>query len=157
MKKILWKETLGLWAFSFTKIRAIFFVRPRVIHVSKESCEIMIPLNRKTKNHLNSMYFGVLAIGADCAGGLIAMNAIRQSGKNVSLAFKDFKADFLKRPEADTHFICKDGQKTLDQIEETLRTGERVNRTVRIIATTPSFSGDEPMAIFDLTLSLKAK
>lgn len=157
MKKILWKETLGLWVFSFAKIRAIFFVRPRVIQVSKESCEIMIPLNRKTKNHLNSMYFGVLAIGADCAGGLIAMNAIRQSGKNVSLAFKDFKADFLKRPESDTHFICRDGQKTLDQIEETLRTGERVNRTVQIIATTPSVSGDEPVATFDLTLSLRVK
>ncbi|QQR81047.1 MAG: DUF4442 domain-containing protein [Deltaproteobacteria bacterium] len=154
--KILWKETLGLWFFSFTKIRAIFYTRPRVIKVSNEECEIMIPLNRKTKNHLNSMYFGVLAIGADCAGGLIAMNAIRKSGKNISLAFKDFKADFLKRPEADVHFICKEGQKTLDQIAETVRTGERVNRVVNIIATTPSISGDEPVAKFELNLSLRA-
>ncbi len=160
-KPVMWKETFGLWAFAFTKIRAIFYVRPRVLKVTTEECEIVIPLNRKTKNHLNSMYFGVLAIGADCAGGLIAMNAIRQTqrknGRNISLAFKDFKADFLKRPEADVHFICREGRKTLDQIEETVRTGERVNRTVKIIATTPSLSGDDPVATFDLTLSLKAK
>jgi len=154
--KTLWKETLSLWAWSYVKIWTIWAVRPRVIKLTQEECEIVIPLNWATRNHLRSMYFGVLAIGADCAGGLLAMQAIRKKNHPISLVFKDFKAEFLKRPEADVHFICKDGKKTLDQVEEALKTGERVNRTVTVLAKTPSKTGEEVMARFELTLSLKA-
>ncbi len=154
--KILWKETLSLWAFCYLKIWTIWAVRPRVLKINQNECEIMIPLNWTTRNHLRSMYFGVLAIGADCAGGLLAMRAIRERGLPISLVFKDFKAEFFKRPEADVHFICEDGKKTLDQIEETLKTGKRVNRTAIVLAKTPSKTGDEVMARFELTLSLKA-
>ena len=40
-------------------------------------------------------------------------------------------------------------------LAETMSTGERVNQPVTIIATCPSLHGDEPMAEFTLTLSIK--
>lgn len=99
------------------------------------------------------MYFGTFAVGADCTGGLIAMNAINKSGKKVSLSFKDFKANFLRLAFDDVHFICEDGKAILETLEQTLKTGERVNHTIPITAT----CGNETVATFELTLSLKAK
>ncbi len=151
------KETLALRAFGLFKIPLLFSARPTIIEINKKRCEVKIPLNYWTRNHLKSMYFGTLAMGADCAGGLLAMQAIRASKKNVVLIFKDFHADFLKRAEGDVHFICEDGTKIEKQVKETIASGERTNQTLKIIATTPKVSGDEPVAKFLLTLSLKLK
>ncbi len=150
------KPTLSLWLYAIAKIPLIAFVRPSVLKIDGEECEIKIPLNRWTRNHLGSMYFGTLAVGADCAGGLIALEAIRRSKKKVVLVFKDFHADFLKRPEGDVHFRCHDGKKIRDQVAETLRTGKRVTRPLHITAYCPKQFGDEPVAQFVLGLSLKA-
>ncbi|MDF5457026.1 DUF4442 domain-containing protein, partial [Vibrio parahaemolyticus] len=42
-----------------------------------------------------------------------------------------------------------------EMLEHTLATGERVNRDVKIVALCPNLHGDEPMAEFSLTLSIK--
>jgi len=150
-----WKETLGLRAFGLFKIPLIFSCRPTVEALDDRAAEIKIPLNFWTRNHLKSMYFGTLAIGADCAGGLLAMHLIRKSGKKLSLVFRDFRADFLRRPESDVHFRCEDGAKVRRLIASAIKTKKRVSQPVRITATTPKVSGTEPVAVFDLTLSLK--
>jgi hypothetical protein len=85
------------------------------------------------------------------------MDLISKSGRNVSLVFKDFKADFLKRPEGDTYFTCNDGPSVKNLIDEATRTGERVNMPLKITATVPEISRNEPVAEFILTLSLKDK
>ena len=152
-----WKQTLALRAFGLLKVPAIFFVRPTVVRLTDEACEVRIPLNRRTKNHWGSMYFGVLAIGADCAGGLMTIYLSRKNGQKVSLIFKGFKAEFLKRPEGDTHFICKDGALIRKLIREAVKKKKRVNHPITIIATTPKKTGNEPVAKFELILSLKAQ
>lgn len=152
---MLWKETLKLRVFSIVKIPLLFLVRPQVIEITKERCEVMIPLNPLTRNHVKSMYFGVLAMGADLAGGTFVLDAIERSGKNVSFIFKDFTANFLKRAEADVHFICEEGDKVSQVVSETIKTKKRANATVNIIATTPKKTGDEPIAKFTLTISVK--
>lgn len=149
------KHTLKLRAFGLFKIPLLFFCRPSVVAISDQEAIVKIPLRRRTKNHLGSMYFGVLAVGADCCGGLLAMYQIEQSGQKVSLQFKDFKADFLKRPMADVHFVCRQGAIVAQAVAETLKTGQRVNQSLEILATCPELSGDEPVARFELTLSLK--
>ena len=149
-------ETIALRAFATAKIPLIAFCKPVVMDRSEDRVEIKIALRRRTKNHLGSMYFGVLAVGADCAGGLLAMELIRRSGRKVSLVFKDFKVDFLKRPEADVHFICNDGPLIRDLVQRTLQSGKREHAKVRVVATCPRMSGDQPVADCELTLSLKA-
>lgn len=150
-----WLPTLYLWSFGLFKVPLILFCRPKVIEITEKRAEIAISLNYFTRNHLKSMYFGTLAVGADCAGGLLAMYQIRKSRKKVSLIFKDFKAEFLKRPEARTHFLCGDGEAIEQAVAQTVQTGERVSVPLTIIATTPKISGEEPVARFQLTLSLK--
>ena len=142
--------------FGVTKVPMIWYCRPKVIEHNDEKIEIQIPLKRRTKNHLGSMYFGVLAVGADITGGFLAMDPIQDSGRNIALIFKDFKADFLKRPEGDVHFICKDGLAIKELVDKVTHSTQRHNYKLNIEAIVPSIS-TEVVARFELTLSLKDK
>ncbi|MGD9592815.1 MAG: PaaI family thioesterase [Candidatus Berkiella sp.] len=153
--KTLWKRTLQLWLFGFAKVPLIFWLRPRVLSLSAEKAVVMIPLKRRAKNHFNSMYFGALCVGADIAGGIQVMNIIGGDLKKISFVFKDVKGEFLKRPEADVHFTCTDGQVVRDIINKSMQSKERENAMVTVNATTPSLSQDEVVARFTLTLSVK--
>ena len=146
--------TCKIWLFGFTRIPLIFFCRPRVIKITNTSLEVKIKLNRRTRNHMHSMYFGVLSVGADVTGGFMAMEYIRENNSNISLIFKDFKAEFLKRAEGDVHFICVEGNAIRALIQKSVKTGERESMPVHITATVPSIS-PEPVAKFILTLSIK--
>jgi acyl-coenzyme A thioesterase PaaI-like protein len=156
--KISFKDTFFLRAFSFWKIPLLYFVNPSVVRMTEEEVVISIPFLHRNKNHLGSMYFGVLCIGADAAGGFIAARALQEvkNGKG-SLIFKDFQAKFLKRPEGRTLFTCKDGVRIREAVKKAEETLERVELPVTIVATVPDQSGDEPVAEFVLTLSLKVK
>jgi acyl-coenzyme A thioesterase PaaI-like protein len=151
------RDTALVRFFGFTKVPLIFFLRPVVSHMDDEKCVVKLPLTRRSKNHLNSMYFGALATGADCAGGLAAMKEIQNSGKKVSLSFKEFHAEFLKRAEGDTYFTCHDVAEIKKFVENIIESGERGNMPVRVTATCPDKLGAEPVAEFTLTLSLKLK
>lgn len=150
-------ETLKVRALGLSQIPVLLFITPRVIENKGDRCIVEVPLNWRTKNHLGSMYFGVLAAGADLAGGLIAWSAIEKIDPRVKLIFKDFHADFLKRAESAVQFTCIQGPAIRDLVKRAAETGERVNLPVQIVATTPQVSGDEPVANFTLTLSLKRK
>ena len=151
------KDTAFLRAWGFVKVPLIWACSPSVIEMTDQKCVIKLPLKRATRNHLGSMYFGALAVGADVAGGLIAMRQIQAQGNRVSLVFKDFKAEFLKRPEGDVHFVCDQGDEIRDLVKKAMESGERENLAVKILAFVPSVSESEPVAKFELTLSLKKK
>lgn len=152
-----WKETAVVRLLGLTQIPLLFFVGPRVLRLDDEGCEVKIPLGYRTKNHLGSMYFGVLAAGADLAGGLNAAFTIRRRHPRVQLVFKDFKAEFLKRADGDVHFTCRDGRKINETVALADETGERYTIPVEIVATVPKKYGDEPVARFTLGLSLKRR
>ena len=154
---MLFKETAFLRLFGLTKIPMILFTSPTVHKLDEEGCVIEIKLNHRTRNHLKSMYFGALAVGADCCGGMNAMMAIRKSRSKVSLIFKDFHAEYTKRADGNVVFTTRDGRAISEGVAKADATGERINIPVNIIATVPQKYGDEPVAKFVLTLSLKRK
>jgi hypothetical protein len=75
----------------------------------------------------------------------------------VALIFKDFHADFLKRAEGDVRFTCEQGREIRALVRKALASGERESLPVHVTATVPSKLGDEPVAQFTLTLSLKRR
>ena len=150
------RATLTLRLFGLARIPLLFYVGVSVKEISPERMVIRIPLRRRTKNHLGSMYFGALCIGADCAPGAFAMYLIRQQPVPISMVFKEFHAEFLKRAEGDVDFICDQGKEVADLVAQAATSNERVERQIDIIATVPSIS-DDPVARFKLTLSLKKR
>jgi acyl-coenzyme A thioesterase PaaI-like protein len=151
------RETLALRVWAFTKIRLIWYVRPRVVDLTDERCEIVVPLTRRTRNHLRSTYFGALCTGADAAAALAALKASRRAGGRIAVIFKDMQAEFLKRAEGDVHFACDQSREILVLIEKADASGERENLPVHVVATVPKLSGSEPVARFTLTLSVKRR
>lgn len=149
--------TVYLRYFGFTKIPLILFIRPSVSFINDEKVVIRIPFRRRTKNHLGSMYFGAMSIGADLAGGMLAYTKIRHQDQQIKLIFKNFNAEFLKRAEGPTFFSCNNGKLIEELVCKADKSGERVEDTVHVTATVPSKFGDEAVAQFQLTLSLKKK
>lgn len=156
--KRLWKETAWVRSWTFWNVFLLWFVRPAVLEINEQRCVIRIPLGWRTRRRdIGAMYFGTLSMGADMAGGLIAFYTVQKRKLNISFIFKDFKAQFLKRAEGDVYFINDDGPAIQELIERTLATGERQETVVHVRATVPDKLGDEPVATFELTLSLKKR
>lgn len=157
MYKTKWRETILLWLFSITNLPMVFWLKPRIIELNDTNCIVMMPFRRRTKNHVKSMYFGVLCAGADLAGGIMAMRLLNKQKEKFTFLFKDFQADFLKRCEDDVYVICDEGQVVSECIEKARETKQRQNVTLNVIAKVPSKFGDEPVCRFKLTLSIKLK
>jgi hypothetical protein len=145
------KAKIFLRIFGFFIIPLIGYVRPSIKKLNNEECIVNIKLNRKTKNHLRSMYLAVLTMGADLSCGLIGLYHIQKSKKRISLIYKDLKSEFLKRPNGDVDFICTNGCEIEKIVRETIDTGERKN----ILCTVNAICNGELVCKFELTLSLK--
>lgn len=151
------KANWGLKLFAWRYIPLIGFCSPKIVRMSAETLEVTMPHSWRTKNHLGSIYFGALAIGADLAGAFLVFSKAKARGVNANFAFKDVQGQFLKRPEATVHFTSHDGALIDQMIDQSLSSGERINKAVSVVVTCPTLHGDEPMAMFTLTLSVKAK
>tara|TARA_B100001146_G_C15946150_1_gene333492 strand:- start:140 stop:451 length:312 start_codon:yes stop_codon:yes gene_type:complete len=102
------------------------------------------------------MYLGALAIGADITSGYFALHFSKEKKKRISLVFKDFHADFFKRPTGDVVFECDMGDDINNMINVAIESKTRQNLPVLVRATVPSLS-KEIVASFTLTLSVKVK
>lgn len=136
------------------KIPLLVFISPRIVEFSEERCEIKIPLGYRTKNHLGSMYFGNLAVGAELSIAAAAVFKIQESKQKIDFVFKDFKINFLKRPDADVHFICEEVVNVKALVEQALASDDRVQSTFKGYATVPLKSSD-PVLEYELTLSMR--
>ena len=146
-----------LWLFGVFKIPLIGFVKPQLLELSNKRMVVKIRLRRRTKNHLNSMYFGALAIGADLAGAFQSFYIADKMNAKLSIAFKNFEADFVKRPENDVFFISDEGLVIQEMVEETINTKERVTKNINISAVTGYPDNQEVVSNFRLGLSVKDK
>jgi hypothetical protein len=144
-----------LWKFSHFKVAMIGYLRPHLIKLTDSDIVLSLPLNRRSRNHLNTMYFGALAVGADLAGGLHGFYHADRAQCKVSLAFKSFQAQFLRRPESDVYFVCTEGLTVKNMIEESKVSRERINKPINIKAYTDYHNNPEQVADFILELSVK--
>ena len=149
------KSTMLIRILGITKIPMIWFCKPSVVEIDEDHCVLKIKLKRKTKNHVNSMYIGALTVGADLAGGILALELVNKSGRKMNPVFKDMQANYLKRAEGNVYFTCTGGAKIKEMVKKAVDTGERINQPVNITATVPDKLGNKPVAEFVLTLSLK--
>ncbi len=69
-----------IYMFGFFQSAIDLVVSPKAARTDNQHAEVKIPLKRRTKNHLISMYFGVLAVGADVAAFRVSRsNKVKKS------------------------------------------------------------------------------
>lgn len=152
---LLTRFKLFLWMFGRFKVPMIGYLKPKLISIDDRDIVVCIPFRRRSRNHLHSMYFGALSVGADVAGGLHGFYHAYKTKRKVSLVFKSFQAQFLMRPESDVYFVCSMGETVKEMIDEAQATGMRVNKPLTIKAYTHYDTNPELVADFILELSVK--
>ena len=152
--KICWKETAYLYGLGITKIPMVAFTSPVIIGIEKDCLVLKIKDRRRTRNHLNSLYFGAQAVGADLACGLFAFFFMKQKGCSLKLAFKDFKADFHKMIFGDAYFVCQEAEKIESLISLVQNTKTRHTQTCDVFCYTQQVGWETPASSFSLGLSL---
>lgn len=150
LAKIRWK----LFLLGFFKIPMIGFVKPKIGEINDEEVSMTISLRRRTKNHLNSMYFGALAVGADVASGIHVFYLAEKYGHKVSFAFKSIEGEFIKRAETNVTFVFGEGARIKAMLEESITSGSRINDHVTVKAFN---SNREEVAIFRMGVSVRVK
>ncbi len=138
------------------RIPMILFTAPRVLRLDADGCDVLIKLGWRTRNQLiGAMYFGALCVGADLAGGLPAAKRMMSRYPKMRLVFGELRAEFLKRADGDVVFKNRDGLRIADAVEQAAASGERVTIPLEVLAFVPKKYGDDPVARFTMTLSLK--
>lgn len=151
-KQLFKKMKWNLFLLGKLKIPMLAYTGVRLIELNDTDVKVSIKLKRRTKNHLNSMYFGALAVGADVAGGIHAFYYAEKLNKKISFAFKGMNAQFIKRATTDCTFVSKDGKKVEDAVLLSIKTQERVNETTKVYAYD---TANELVAEFDMVVSVK--
>lgn len=148
---------------SLVKIPLLGISQPKIIGLTKEKAIVFLPLNWVTKNHLGSMYFGALAMGAELSIALQVLQRIQQEKAPVSFVFKSFSANFLRRADSDVHFCCDEVSAINLLVDKCLVSDERVEgrfrgtaRSARVSIETETH-GDNVFMEYELVLSLKRK
>jgi len=150
------KMTVYIRLFGLFKVPMIYYCKPKVIDINQDAVTVKISLNRRTKNHVGSMYLGALSVGADITSAMLALELIKESNKKIIPIFKDFHADYFKRAEGDVHFVCTEGEKIRRIVKEVEKTNQRINEKIVVNAYVFKNKMKEHVAGFSLTLSLKA-
>ncbi len=148
------KLSLFINIFSWFKIPLLAYVRPKIITLNNEESVVRVKLNSRSRNHLNVMYFGALAMGAELSVALMAVNKINESKKRIDFLFKDFDSKFLKRADKHVFFCCPEAEKVNDLIRRSLETPDRLEGTYTGFAYVDE-SSREPVMEYKLTLSVK--
>jgi acyl-coenzyme A thioesterase PaaI-like protein len=138
----------------FFKIPMLWFVRPKVISINEKECVVKIRLRRRTKNHVRSMYFGAMAVGADLSAGLHTFYFAEKDQNRMHFVFKSMACEFLKRAESDVRFISREGSKIENAVKKARESGERQNQEVMVEGVDDQ---DEVVATFKMVVSVKFK
>jgi hypothetical protein len=146
--------TLWLRLFAWAKLPLLGFVNPRIVENSEKRVVVLVKRGYRTRNHLNVMYFGALAIGAELSVAFKAVESIDKSKKKIDFLFKDFSCEFLRRADDDVHFICDEAQFVDELIQNSIQTTNRLEKKFTGYAVTIS-DPLLPIMKYSLTLSVK--
>lgn len=147
------KMTAYVNAASLLKLPLLAFCTPQVIRLDDERSEVRVRLDWRTRNHLNVMYFGALAMGAELSIALKAIQEIQRAKQRIDFIFQDFDAQFLKRADGHVRFVCEEAAGVRELITQAKASPERFHRKFTGYAVVEGRT--EPVMTYHLTLSVK--
>ena len=89
----------------------------RVVDVADTRAELRMPLRRRTRNHVGSMYFGAQMTLADLTAGVLIFRRFPPGPYGALI--KRVEADFLAKAKTELRCVCaldEEASKALDQV-----------------------------------------
>ncbi|MBS1921513.1 MAG: DUF4442 domain-containing protein [Bacteroidetes bacterium] len=148
------KHPVKFRLFLLTKLPSAYFSGVRVKEVNETRCEVRVPYKWFSKNPFHSIYFACLSMAAEMSTGALAMLHLYKRKQVLSMLVLKVESEYFKKAVDTTRFICEDGQKILETIEQAIKTNEAKIVRVKSVGMNKS---DEIIAEFFITWSFKMK
>ena len=140
--------------FLFFKLPSVWWCGIRVREISKVSCSANVRLGWFNKNPFKSLFWAVQGMAAELTTGILIMQAINESKKNISMLVLNNKANFSKKAKGLISFNCNQGKKINETINRVLET--KKSQTVWVKSHGKDESGDVVSSFeFEWTIMLK--
>jgi len=140
--------------FLLLKLPAAWFAGLKVVSLTNANAIVSVKHRWFNQNPFQSIYFAVLAMAAELSTGLLCMMYVKDDQIKVSMLVVGVKASFMKKAVGINRFICDEGIKIQEAIEEAKRSKEAVSLEIR---STGYSAQNEEIAIFDFLWSFKVK
>ena len=140
--------------FLLFKLPSAYLTGVRLKSLSDTKAIVRVKHRWISQNPFNSLYYGVQAMAAELATGVLVIKKITESNKKISMLVTKQTASFTKKGKGYVSFTCKDGAVINKAIENTIETGE--GQTILLKSQGLNEKGEQ-ISIFEFEWSLKVK
>ena len=123
--------------FMGTKLPLGLFAGLRVDNLDGYSCSVSLPYGWRSQNPFRSIYFAAQAMAAELSTGALAMLACQSSNSSIAMLITHMEADFIKKANKRTTFICSQGAELFDTVYQAANSSEAHELTVESNGTMP--------------------
>ena len=136
------------------KLPSAYISGIRVTSISDQQATARVKHKWINQNPFKSLYWAVQGMASELVTGILVMKRIAESGKKISMLVTNQNGTFTKKATGKINFICNDGDKIKQAIDQTIATGEGQN----LIMTAEGFNEDnESVSKFEYEWSIKVK
>jgi len=147
-------NSLKFRMFLLTKLPAAFFSGIRLVNFTESQAETEIRYGWFTRNPFRSVYFASMAMAAEMSTGVLALGRLYGLRPPVSMLVVKMEANYFKKATGAVRFVCRDGERIYESVQEAVKTGEGVELTVESEGRNEA---GELVATFAFTWSFKQK
>ena len=122
---------INLWC--FINIRLISFVGVKIVKTDDTGAIVRLKVNRRTKNHLNSMYMGSQVIGAEIGPIFYAIKYCELNDLKINSEYCSVAAEFYKKTRSKyVYFYFKDTKLIKEALIKADESSERQYQDVEV-------------------------
>ena len=145
---------LKLNLFLLYKLPAAYLTGVRATYIDSEKCIAKVKFRWINQNPFRSMYWAVQGMAAELTTGVLVMNKIKESGRQISMLVAHNEGSFSKKATGKIIFTCKDGNLVDQAIAKAIETGE--GQIIKMTSTGINSEGIEVSNFtFEWTIKLK--
>lgn len=148
------KHPVKFRLYLLSKLPSAFFSGVRVKAINETHCEVTVPYKWFSKNPFRSTYFACLSMAAEMSTGALSLLHLYQRKPAVSMLVIKLESEYFKKAVDTTTFVCEEGVKIKETIEECVSSGEA--RTIRVRSVGRN-KANEVVAEFFISWSFKVK
>ncbi|MEM5539612.1 DUF4442 domain-containing protein [Olleya sp. AS48] len=140
--------------FTILKLPSAFLCGVRTKVLNDRQCVTTVKHRWFNQNPFNSMFWAVQGMAAEFATGAMMMMKIQETGKKVSMLVTSNNATFTKKATGRITFVCNDGLKVDQALQNAIKTGDGQTIWMQAIGTN---ADGVVVSTFNFEWSIKVK
>jgi hypothetical protein len=140
--------------FLFFKLPTAFWSGVRLYFIDQQQCVTTVRHNWFNSNPFKSLYFAVQTMAGELSTGVLVMQAVQESGREISMLVASTHAVFTKKATGRIRFTCNDGKQVYAAVQEAIKSNQGQIILLRTIGTNEK---DEVVAEMNFEWTIKTK